>query len=151
MTLFVGIALVGILAAIALAYQDFTIRSQLAEALSAGEAAGEVCRQILARDNRSLPPPSNVVAFVNSAPHAGVARIDLNPKDGVLKLTLNATMGPVAGKSLRLIPGEDAQGQVTWRCTPGDIPEKYLPANCRSELLQERGGANPDRIEQHRQ
>lgn len=133
LALFVVVFLSGILAAIAIpAYQDYITRSKISEALVTGVAAENYVATYW-KDNGTLPTPSDVAAFVNSVPHPYVVRIDLDPKNGVLTLTLSNSIGPPAGKSLQLTPSEDANGQVTWRCSRGEIPAKYLPASCRGE------------------
>jgi hypothetical protein len=39
--------------------------------------------------------------------------------------------GPVAGKSLMMIPSVGSDKRVQWRCASDDIPDKYLPPSCR--------------------
>jgi type IV pilus assembly protein PilA len=134
--LMIVIAIVGILAAVALpAYQDYTIRAKLSEALAtSGEAKTSVSEYFI----------SNGVFPVN-AQQAGV-RTDINTKvvqsvtytgnasGGVITVDVVDTIGgdiTATADTFLLSTTSTQGGTIQWRCKPGSLPPKYLPANCR--------------------
>ena len=130
---FGGIMIVGILAAIAVpAYQDYTIRAQVAEGLnlSAGAKAA-VTEYILDRreypiDNRSagLSPANEIVgSYVSSV------AID----EGQIVITYgNNAHASIQGRALLLVPDATNMPNVSWSCFSPDLENKWLPAACRS-------------------
>jgi type IV pilus assembly protein PilA len=133
--LMIVIAIIGILAAIAIpAYQDYTIRAKVSEGLNlAGSAKLAVAETFDAtgafgadHDAYGLPAASaitgNNVASVEAA------------DTGIITITYNATgLGGTAdgGKTAILSPSTANAGSLVWTCDTGDMPSKYMPANCR--------------------
>jgi type IV pilus assembly protein PilA len=131
--LMIVIAIVGILAAVALpAYQDYTIRAKMSEALATiGEAKTSVSEFFIA--NGTLPANSaeagirtNVdTTVVNSMSYAS-GRITISIKD----IGGDTTGGDMFQLSLAGTKG----GTPQWVCIVGGtqpVDAKYLPANCR--------------------
>jgi len=63
-------------------------------------------------------------------------RVDVNDTDGRLRLDLDQTLPELAGKAILLAPALDLAGGVRWFCIPVDIPERFLPVQCRSRSLE---------------
>ena len=128
--LMIVIAIVAILAAVALpAYQDYTIRARMTEALLLlGEAKTGVTEYFIA--NGELPA---------DAASAGL-RTGINTEvvdtmgyaDGVIELSIKDLGGDTtAGDTVHLSVASTDGGILQWTCEPGTIAAKYLPANCR--------------------
>lgn len=131
--LMIVVAIIGILAAIALpAYQDYTIRAKVSEALVLAAEA----KTAVAETAASLGGLANVtVANVGySFPAAGtkyVASIAITPATGVITVTTKAT-GATAQPVLVLTPTQvAAEDPITWACTHTAGLDKHVPANCR--------------------
>ena len=128
--LMIVIAIVGILAAVALpAYQDYTIRAKMSEALATiGEGKTSVSEYFIA--NGSVP---------TNATQAGI-RTDIDTSivksmtytTGLLQVEIKAIGGDTSlGDGFYLSLASTKGGTIQWRCKPNDIDAKYLPANCR--------------------
>ena len=65
-----------------------------------------------------------------------LADVKINPSDGRLRLDLDQTLPELAGKAILLAPTLDLAGGVRWFCIPVDIPERFLPVQCRSRSLE---------------
>src|SRR6185436_18735619 len=116
---FIGIAVLGILAAVAIpAYQDYTVRAKVAEGImgttpwrSAIEAYYAQTKGAPASENDlpGGPPPAN----------ARSGTIALGP-GGVITLTLNESLGSrVAGKTIVFRPTVSPDGALSWNCAAG--------------------------------
>ena len=131
--LMIVIAIVGILAAVALpAYQDYTIRAKLSEAIARGaEAKTSVAEWYAAKgtmpfNSASAPFNTGPAGKVRSATWSGTP-------DNRIVITVGSTGtdAAVAGDTLYLTVGSTANAVVTWICSPGDIEQKYLPGSCK--------------------
>jgi type IV pilus assembly protein PilA len=136
--LMIVIAIIGILAAVALpAYQDYTIRARVSEGLLAGSSARTAVSEVYANAGKMLSEPESMgVQSQSTDVVASVGWEAVDDDTGKVIVTLqNVTpLGNAAGKTIILqAKGED--GQVTWKCGPGDIEAKYLPGSCKTEGL----------------
>jgi type IV pilus assembly protein PilA len=129
--LMIVIAIVGILAAIALpAYQDYTIRARVSEAVaSAGACKTQVTEYIATKGT----VPANIAASGCSTTDSKYA---LAPAvaNGVITMTTSAdaALGPAAGGTFTLTPvPADGTPVTAWTCAVGSISSKYVPASCR--------------------
>ena len=121
-----------ILAAIALpAYQDYTLRSKIASALSASDPIKTSVAAHLAQLGRcptdeDLPP-----AAVEGLAQGHIANATVGPFDSTLcgiELLIGGTGNDsVDGKALWLEFQPDAG---TWQCS-SEIQDRYLPQDCR--------------------
>lgn len=128
--IFVFIAMIGILAAIAIpAYQDYTIRARLMEASSVGNTAAESVANYVYQYQK-IPSNLEDAGFVASLP-SSVKKIDVNSEDGTVTITM--ATAPIEGGSLLLLPSLDANNKITWKCMSQDIPARYLPRQCRQK------------------
>jgi type IV pilus assembly protein PilA len=144
--LMIVVAIVGILAAVAIpAYQDYTIRAQVTEAMSLSSAAKAAVAETFA--NTGAFPATNAAAGL-SATISGKYVSDLTVGAGGV---LTATFGTGAnsklgGKYLSLVPGTSPSNDIVWQCglkrlgttvftstgtDKTDVDSKYLPTECR--------------------
>ena len=129
--LMIVVAIIGILAAIALpAYQDYTIRAKVTEALSLASAAktavSETASSIDALANvtqansgYTLPNATTYVASITIA------------NGGAITVTTQAT-GATTDPVLLLTPTQATpEDPLTWVCSLSAGETKHVPASCR--------------------
>jgi type IV pilus assembly protein PilA len=150
--LMIVVAIIGILAAIALpAYQDYTIRSKISEAVIAASACKSGVSEFI-QANGALPPTSEA-AGCSTTSTKYVASVAVTPASGLITVNLQNT-GSTAADAANLLlqptsdPGRSAAltaAGVTagteviqgWSCGTdgGTATYKYFPAGCRQAIL----------------
>lgn len=129
--LMIVVAIIGILAAVALpAYQDYTIRAKVSEAIGfAAAAKTAVSEHVLSKGTwpangteAGFPSPTSKVV-------AGIT-IDGSLITIALQSGASAGLGEAAGDAFTLTGRTSANG-VTWTCAADSIEQKFLPATCR--------------------
>jgi len=128
--LMIVIAIIGILAAIALpAYQDYTIRTKVSEALSVAASA----KLAVAETAMSLDGIGGTWTVANTGydfqPTRYVASVVITPSTGEIDLTTQNT-GATTAPVLRLDPTEN-NGALDWVCSVTAGEPKHVPAECR--------------------
>ena len=131
--LMITVAIVGILASIALpAYQDYTIRAQVAEGYTLAEGAKTAVLDNYANNGDLGKITSN--ADVNYAGAKGkyVLSVVVGP-NGVITSTFGANANvKVAGASIVLTPTESTTGTLVWACSyTAPVVGKYVPSSCK--------------------
>ncbi len=125
-----GIAIVGILAAVAIpAYDDYTTRAEVAEGLALSAAVkADVASFYL--DNGRFPDAAEADAMSLYSP-AGkyTLSVIVEPDTGVLIVTYLADVANTGGQVI-LTPDVDSHGNFAWSCS-GTFSDKHLPAACR--------------------
>ena len=157
--LMIVVAIIGILAAVALpAYQDYTARAKMSEAILAASA----CRTSVTETVQSatvLPAAGQwgcESTVANALPVSKyVDEIQTNAT-GEIKVIVNRINGDVNGKAIILQPSEVATGAVdapeagdaisSWNCgadpTNAAPPiDKFLPGSCRATIVSPGGHA----------
>ena len=130
--LMIVIAIIGILAVVALpAYQDYTARAQVSEALTLAEGQKSAVTEY--RSDRGAWPTSNAMAGVASSISGKYVASVVVGANGAITATMKATgvNKDIKGKTLILAP-TDNNGSFTWTCNTGDIEQKFRPSTCRS-------------------
>jgi len=128
--LMIVIAIIAILAAIALpAYQDYTTRAKVSEALVMAAPA----KLAVAETSSSLGSLASITADNSGYSFPGatkyVSDIVITPATGVVTVTSTV---PNASGAIALIPtAVNGSAQLTWVCRGTAIATKYLPAECR--------------------
>ena len=145
--LMIVIAIIGILAVIALpAYQDYTARAQVSEAISLMEGQKSAVVEYYA-DKGAWPANNEQAGIATNTSIQGkyVAQVDVGA-NGVITAKMKGTdvNNEIKGKTVSLTPhattagangaAATANGSFTWTCTPGatdGVATKFLPSSCR--------------------
>lgn len=135
--LMIVVAIIGILAAVALpAYQDYTVRARVSEALVlassskvavAENAASGASQLNLGVIDLSASNSTKNVKTVATASTNGVITVVTTPAAGDVTLTLTPQSSGTA-----LAAGTIPAGPVTWKCTTTSDKFKYVPSECRN-------------------
>ena len=137
--LMIVVAIIAILAAIALpAYQDYVIRSQVAEGSVLSDGVKSSVWDYISNTGHlpgtnasaGLPPPLSITGkFVSQIQvTAGIITTTFSSSGG------HRANGKIDGKTLVFSPVASSQlGSITWKCQPtGTVPQRYLPTICRT-------------------
>lgn len=136
--LMIVIAIVGILAAVALpAYQDYTARAQMSEALTLAEGQKAAVVEYYS-DNGVFPANNNSAGIATASTIKGkyVAKVEVgaNTSGATITSTMN-TSGvnkDISGKTL-VLEGKQNSGSFEWTCKAGTVDNKFLPSSCRTK------------------
>ena len=135
--LMIVVAIIGILAAIAIpAYQDYTTRAKITEAVNALAPAKTSVSEFFISQG-SMPADVTAAGFnqtintkyVNSVNYARTSSIL-----GVIRVSISDGVGGGTSANQTIImEGTGAAGQaVDWNCVnDGTVLDKFLPADCR--------------------
>ena len=153
--LMIVIAIIGILAAIALpAYQDYTVRSRVSEALTLAGSAKITVQDHLAGGNPRALATGYATGYNAPTATANVASVEIDQATGVITATTTANAGdgtltftPNAPAGVALPPGTAAftppAAQTEWRCAAagatstfagfnaGTLPARFAPSECK--------------------
>ena len=128
--LMIVVAIIGILASIALpAYQDYTVRSRVAELAIMASSMKATISENIANNGGTLAADNCVGVQVISASAAtnNTASTSCTPATGVIQATGTAK----AGSAVLVYTPTAAQGTpVEWACTT-TTAAKFAPAECR--------------------
>lgn len=127
--LMIVVAIIGILAAVAIpAYQDYTIRAKVTEALSLASAAKTAISEYYAT-NGTLPDSNSGAGIASSTSITGnnVSSVAVTTA-GSIQVTMSGN--PIAGNTMVLSPTTNG-GAIKWDCSGGTLPSKYRPSSCR--------------------
>lgn len=129
--LMIVVAIIGILAAIAIpAYQDYTIRAKVSEALSVAAAAKTAVSESYQTD-AALPADNGAAGLGAAATITSTYVTSVGVTDGVILITTQNT-GATGALTLTLTPTASIGAPITWACTVNAATNnKYVPANCR--------------------
>jgi type IV pilus assembly protein PilA len=129
--LMIVVAIIAILAAIALpAYQDYLIRSQVAEGLSLSTGGRAAIWDFVS--NKGYFPPNNTSAGM-AAPTSisGEYVVSVKVTNGVIMTTFGSNANSaISGKAL-LISAVTSSGSLLWTCRSSTLAPQYLPTSCR--------------------
>jgi len=126
--LMIVVAIIGILAAIALpAYQQYTVRAKVSEALLAA-APGKTAISEYASAYSALPGAASVGISTQVTDYVSAVAWDGTDLDVTLQATGEST---VNGQDITLTPTLASGGLVTWSCG-GSVPAAYRPATCQN-------------------
>jgi len=135
--LMIVVAIIGILAAIAIpAYQDYTIRAQVAEGLNLSAGAKAAVSEYFM--DRGVLPLNNAEAGIATVATQiqGNYVSQLQVQNGIITVTYSSAAPQSAnavinGSTLTLTPNVANPGAVDWDCSSGSLAAKHLPSACR--------------------
>ena len=131
--LMIVVAIIGILAAIAIpAYQDYTARAQMSEAMSLASGVRTSVSEYY--QNTGDFPANNASAGVAEATDITGKYVEkVSVTNGHITATLRNSApvnNNIRGATLTLRPVTATPGSLEWRCE-GSHNDKYYPASCR--------------------
>ena len=133
--LMIVVAIIGILAAVALpAYQDYTVRARVSEALVMASAAKTGVSENAANGATTLDLGVTSITTATS----NVSTLSVTGTNGVITIVTTAragavsiTLTPSSGTS-SLVAGTLPTTPITWKCAVStNTNNKYLPEDCR--------------------
>ena len=134
--LMIVIAIVGVLAVVALpAYQDYTARAQMSEALTLAE--GQKSAVVEYYSDKGTFPTDNAAAGIAAASTITgkyVASVTVgvvsNNATITAKMKSSGVNKDISGKTL-VLEGKQNAGSFDWTCKKGTVEDKFLPSSCR--------------------
>lgn len=133
--LMIVVAIIGILAAVALpAYQDYTVRGRVSEALVAASAA-----KVTVSENAASGSADLSAGYTAPTATSNVTSVSITSTNGQITVTTTAKAG---GGTIVFVPGTGAghtalaagtipTDRIGWSCTTGTLSAKYRPSECR--------------------
>jgi hypothetical protein len=79
---------------------------------------------------RSIPQRPDYHAVQAHEGYTMVEGVDLNPKNGRVRVDLGDSVPELQGRAILLAPAIDAWQKLRWLCIPIGIPTAYIPAAC---------------------
>lgn len=138
--LMIVVAIIGILAAVALpAYQDYTVRARVTEAMVAASAAKTAVAENAAAGAATLNLGVTDMPSTNGSKN--ISTMTTNADTGAIQVVTTAAAGAV---TLNLTPYTGAAGTtalaktvlpvgpIVWKCTTATTSFKYVPSECRT-------------------
>lgn len=133
--LMIVLAIIGILAAIALpAYQDYTKRARVAEAITLADGVKTAVADYFA--NRHHWPVSNQDAGLPSQIQGNSVHSITIGTQGVIVIEFNNKVAQNAKLSFQ--PSATQDGSILWQCRPvagTPMNPNWLPSSCRNESI----------------
>jgi type IV pilus assembly protein PilA len=137
--LMIVVAIIGILAAIALpAYQDYTVRSRVSEAMVAGSAAKATVGENIANNGGEIAAGACLGVTNTTVATQNLASMTCTDETGVITLT-----GTDAARNvvITLTPTVNEDSTIVWTCNSDADFHRYVPSQCRTAAAAGGGGA----------
>jgi len=129
--LMIVVAIIGILAAVALpAYQDYTIRARVTEALTVASAAKTTVSENISNNGGTLPADACLGVTAITATIGNVTTMSCAAATGIISVSTTAAAGSVTIDLRPTAPGATGAA-ILWECVRTAGENKHVPANCR--------------------
>ena len=124
-----GVAMIGILAAIALpAYQDYTIRSKATEGMVMAQEVQRLVEEY-AYTNEQYPNSNNDIEYTARTNSQSVESITVS-EGGIITVEYKDSSQQLNDKTVIFEPYV-VDGEIDWDCTGGTLESMYRPQMCR--------------------
>jgi hypothetical protein len=111
------------------AYSDQLVKTRIAESIA---AMRPLQRQLEEWFMSRSPDDAPAIALSETRVDApAVDKVTVSLVNGRVRLALDSSIPELSGRSILLAPAIDRWLQVRWICIPVDIPERYLPQECK--------------------
>jgi uncharacterized RDD family membrane protein YckC/Tfp pilus assembly major pilin PilA len=107
------------------AYQDYTVRAKVNDAVQSGRGATTGVTAYMVR--HKAPPRS--LEDARAIPYSPYLREAVITREGAIVLTL--AVASLEGKRIMFVPIAQTPDKIVWTCTAEDIAHRYLPRQCR--------------------
>lgn len=124
------VAIIGVLAAVAIpAYQDYTLRSQVAVVMPLVDQIEQVAGDYVSANSRYPDSPADIglPEETESGPVQSVSVVD----DG-FEITLRSDNAQLDGKTIVVGAYRQDDDSIGWDCSGGTLDAKYRPIRCRA-------------------
>ena len=126
----VGIAVIGILAAVSIpAYQDYVTRATAQAAHGQLLAAAPKVGDFVQAQQR-IPATLAEAGYQEAVPK-GLNPLAIDPNTAVLSVSLQKPVSGHDESGLRLIPSRNVNGSIEWQCEAFGLREQQVPKACR--------------------
>lgn len=126
-----ALALGGLAPHLSVSYAEHAVRAKVGESLAAVRwLQNQVEEQWTGLQSLSLQPDGAATPAHGSSTFFD--DVSVSPTNGRLRLDVGPSIPELSGKVILLAPAIDVRQRVHWMCIPIDIPQKYLPRECRN-------------------
>jgi len=111
------------------AYSDHLVKTRIAASIAAMRPLQRQLEEWFM--SRS---PDDAPAIAMSETHVDTPQLDkvnVSLVNGRVRLAIDSSIPELSGRSILLAPAIDRWLEVRWICIPVDIPERYLPQECK--------------------
>jgi len=131
--LMIVVAIIAIIAAIAIpAYQDYVIRSQVAEGFNLFGGVRPTLEEYYANTG-DFPPENDVGGIEGQIQGTYVSMVDARSQPGkvIIRFDMPKTNATIRGLGI-IMSAVTSSGSIVWTCDRTmSMPPKYLPSGCR--------------------
>jgi hypothetical protein len=111
------------------AYHAHSLRSTLGQVIAAVKPLQRQVEDHWARAH-AIPQRPDYTAVRAHQAYALFDGVDLNARNGRVRIDLGSAVPELEGRSILLAPAVDAWQKLHWLCIPIEIPVAYVPATC---------------------
>ena len=130
--LMIVVAIVGTLAALAIpAYQDYTIRAQVAEGLSLAAGAQAAVEEFYS-ESGAWPTDNAAAGLAGQDDITGKYTDRVSVSDNVIDIRYGLDAHQNITGDIVSLAAVDNDGSISWTCTSADINDNRLPRACRT-------------------